>query len=174
MARKRMLSPEMYTSGTVATWPIPTRWTWGGLLCYLDDYGYGEDSPALVKAAIWPRDDTYTARKVAADLERITASGTLCRFVCCGRELMHAPGWDDWQNVPHAAKFRLCPCPLHDRPAHEEHTKSSRDSHEVLSLGLKGVKGNEKGLRPGDDCEHGIDRHASCPDCPSSLRVVRS
>lgn len=162
-----MLSPEMFTSGSVSAWPAATRWTWAGLLCYLDDYGYGEDSAALVKASVWPRDDTYTAKKVAADLDRIAANGTVCRFSCCERPQLHAPGWDDWQKVPHPGKPRWCPCPSHAREAHEFHLSTSRDSHEGLTPNVVEVNRDQ---RSSSDCAHGVDRHASCTQCVRASR----
>jgi hypothetical protein len=112
MARKRMLSPEMFTSATVCALPVPTRWTWAGMLCYLDDYGKGEDSPELVKAAVWPRDSGYTAKKVAVDIGRLVDVGALCRYECCGKPQIHAPSWSGWQKVSHPTDTKLCPCPL--------------------------------------------------------------
>ena len=126
MARKRMIDPQMFTSATVCSWKQPgTRWTWAGLLCYLDDYGYGEDSALLIKAAVWPRDDFYTVRKISGDIDLIAASGTLCRFTCCGKPQLHVPKWADWQSISHPARFRLCPCPEHSGAAAKEHRKDS-------------------------------------------------
>lgn len=133
MARKRMLSPEMFTSRTVTAWPVPTRWTWAGLLCYLDNYGYGEDDAALVKSSVWPRDE-YSAKKVAVDLDRIAADGALCRFVCCGREFMHAPRFDRHQKLSHKGDRRHCPCPKHERGIREGHARDSGSSTERFSL----------------------------------------
>lgn len=134
MARKRMLSPEVFTSRTVTAWPVPTRWTWIGLLCYLDDYGYGDDSAALLKASAWPLDD-YTPEQVADDLARFVEAGSVCRFTCCDKPQIHAPKWTEWQTVQHPSKQpRFCVCPRHSRHAHETHMTVSRTHHETLSL----------------------------------------
>ena len=45
MARKRMLSPEFFTSGPVAELPISAVVTFAGLWCYFDDYGRGGRPP---------------------------------------------------------------------------------------------------------------------------------
>jgi hypothetical protein len=135
MARKRMLSPEMFTSRSVNALPVATRWTWAGLLCYLDDYGYGEDEPALVKADVWPRDDSYTTQQVAGDLDQLTEAGNLCRFVCCDKPQIHAPKWTDYQKVQHPSlQPRFCVCPQHSRNSHETHLRVSRARHESLAL----------------------------------------
>lgn len=128
MRRKRLVSPEMFTSLAVAAWPTPTRWTWVGLLCYLDDHGYGIDNASLIKASVWPLDDTYTAKKVAADLDRIGATGSVCRFSCCGRSQLHAPEWTKWQKVPHPKDTNCCPCPDHAPDAAHLHADFMRAS----------------------------------------------
>lgn len=140
MARKRMLSPEMFTSRTVTAWPIGTRWTFVGLICYLDNYGYGPDDASLVKAAVWPRDDKYTATKVAADLNLIAGSGALCRFVCCDLEWMHSPRFDNWQKLAHPGIRRHCPCPVHEPKIREGHAKDSRKLREGFSLIEKNIE----------------------------------
>lgn len=138
MARKRMIDPAMFSSSTVSAWAPATRWTWAGLFCYLDNYGYGDDSAALVRASVWPRDDLgwpYTVEQVAADLDTFTASdGALCRFVCCGKPTIHIPKWREWQSLPHPGLPRFCVCPHHTRSSHEEHLKVSRNRHETFRL----------------------------------------
>jgi hypothetical protein len=131
MARKRMLSPDMFTSETISSQPIPTRWTWAGLLTYLDDYGRGKDNAALVKAAVWPLDDAYTSKKVAADLDRLEQVGSLCRYTCCGSRQLHAPNWETFQKVSHKTDSKVCPCPEHDRNLHEEHRRDSGDAPDL-------------------------------------------
>lgn len=125
MARKRMLSPSMFTSETIGTLPIPTRWTWAGLLTYLDDYGRGKDNASLIKAAVWPLDDTYNSKKVSADLERLQLVGSICRYECCGSKQLHSPKWGTFQKVSHPTDSTLCPCPEHDGEIHEAHRIAS-------------------------------------------------
>lgn len=144
MARKRMLSPEMFTSRSVTAHDVSTRWTWAGLLCYLDDYGYGEDSADLVKASVWPRDGFYTVEMVEADLVNLTSGESLCRFTCCDKPQVHATNWKQWQKVPHPGQARFCVCPDHSTEAHENHTKASRERHENLSL--KEVSSSQRSL----------------------------
>lgn len=161
MARKRMLSPEMFSSRSVCSWPIPTRWTWAGLLTYLDDYGYGEDSAALVCSAVYPRDD-YTTKKLAADLDKIAESDTLCRFVCCDKNQMHAPKWTEWQTVAHPGKFRFCPCPKHAVDAHEEHLRDSRNPHEDFNPNVVEVNSDQRSSS--DETSIPLHPFANCPD----------
>jgi hypothetical protein len=170
MPRKRMVDPAMFTSESVAALPVATRWTWVGLLCYLDDTGRGKDNPALVRAAVWPLDESYTVRKVRTDLDRLVAGGQVCRYVCCSSSQIHSPTWTDWQKISHPTPTKLCPCPHHERDAHRLHTPESlrRDSGAAPP---SAVEVSEEKSSSGD-CAHGVDRHASCSRCASGLRVI--
>lgn len=167
MARKRMLPPEMFTSATVSSWPVQTRWTWAGMSCYLDDYGYGEDSPALVKAAVWPRDSNYTERKVKTDIDRIVAAGSLCRFVCCSKPQLHATSWSTWQKPSHPTPTRMCPCPTHSPDAsrihQEEFAKSSGAApHSVVKASSEERSSGDESddQPPSGSSDHAADK---CP-----------
>lgn len=114
MARKRMLSPEFFTSGPVASIPVTAMITFAGLWCYLDDYGRGEDNADLVKAAVWPRRPAHTVRKVAADLDAIHAARLMCRYQSAGVKLIHVPSWNEHQKISHRTDSKLPPCPDHE------------------------------------------------------------
>ena len=101
MARKRMLSPEFFSSAPVNRLPIPAMITFAGLWCYLDDYGRGEDDAALVKAVVWPRRRSQTEAKVAADLDAIEGERLTCRYEASGERLIHIPSWDEHQKISH-------------------------------------------------------------------------
>jgi hypothetical protein len=115
MARIRSVKPEMRRSLTVSAWPIPVRWTFVGLLGYLDDYGRGLDEVRLVKAELYPLDDDMTARRVDQHLDLI-ATGPLCRYKAAGQSYIHIPSWEEHQRVSHPSPSRIPPCPLHDSP----------------------------------------------------------
>ena len=64
MARMRMAKPDMRKSLTVSSWPVVVRWTFVGLLGYVDDYGRGVDELRLLKAELYPLDDDVTLKKI--------------------------------------------------------------------------------------------------------------
>lgn len=177
MARKRMVDPGMFTSETVAALPISARWTWVGLLCYLDDTGRGKDNPALVKASVWPLDESYTARKVAADIEKLVTNGSLCRFECCGQSFLHAPRWTEWQKISHPTPTKLCPCAGHEPKAHRLHRTEfgiSQDGfgrgsgaapRNVVEVSLEKGSSSETDQADAGPCPHGHLSPRLCADC---------
>lgn len=121
--RIRTVKPELFTSAVVSSWPRDVRWTLAGLYCYLDDHGYGEDDPRLIVAAVYPRDDQMTAKKLEAHLALMAIStGPLCRFEADnGTKLMHVIEWkvkgsDYFQQINKPSKSRIEPCPKHEAP----------------------------------------------------------
>lgn len=172
-----MVDPAMFTSETVAALPVSTRWTWVGLLCYLDDTGRGRDNAALVKASVWPLDDSYTARKVAADLDKLVNAGSLCRYECCDSSQFHAPRWVEWQKISHPTSTKLCPCAGHEPKAHRLHRSelgippegfangSGSSPRSVVEVNL--VEGSSSGSDQADagPCPHGHLSPRLCADC---------
>lgn len=130
MARKRMMSPEFFSSAPVNRLPIPAAMTFAGLWCYFDDYGRGEDDPALVRAAVWPRRKAQTEAKVAADLAAIAAEGLICRYESGGVPLIHSPSWDEHQKISHKTPSRLPPCEEHEPDEYATYLRQRGDGRD--------------------------------------------
>lgn len=140
MARIRSIKPELRTSLTAAEWPREVRYFWVLLWGYLDDHGYGQDEPRIIKGDCFPMDDDLTAGDIDKWLDLIAAAGSLCRF--CGpdgRRYLHAPKWPDHQRPQHPAvpKFPACNS-SHEtfmNGSHESFMRGSGDSHETAFSG---------------------------------------
>lgn len=127
MARKRMLSPDFFTSGPVSALPVTAMITFCGLWCYLDDYGRGEDDAALIKATIWPRRRTHTEGKVVADLDAIDGQHLICRYTVGGVSFLHIPSWTEHQKISHPTPSRIPPCLTHEQAIFEFWANNSGD-----------------------------------------------
>src|SRR5690348_15360879 len=115
MARIRSVKPEMRRSLTVCSWPIPVRWTFVGLLGYVDDYGRGLDDLRLIKAELYPLDDSMGTRRIDQHLRTIIDRGPLCRYIVAGQRYLHVTSWSEHQRVSHPTPSRIPPCPQHDK-----------------------------------------------------------
>lgn len=116
MARIRSVKPEMRRSLTVCSWPIPVRWTFVGLLGYLDDYGRGLDDLRLIKAELYPLDDALGTRRIDAHLRAMIDRGPLCRYEVAGQRYLHIVSWAEHQRVSHPTASRIPACPIHEKP----------------------------------------------------------
>lgn len=152
MPRKRMLSPEFFSSGPVNRLPVTAMLTFAGLWCYLDDFGRGEDEAALIKAAVWPRRRAHTEKKVAWDIDAIVAEDLACRYEgdvinshgtvtspprACGQPLIHIPSWSEHQKISHPTPSKLMPCPIHDTQLHTVWLRERRRIPETLANGSR-------------------------------------
>jgi len=117
MARKRMVSPELLTSITVASLPIAARYAFVSLWMYLDDEGRGKDNADLIRAHTWPLDPNYNVRKVATDLRLMEERGLVCRYEVDGCGYLHSPTWTEHQTINRPTRSKLPPCKEHSPEA---------------------------------------------------------
>lgn len=111
MARIRSIKPTFFTSISNSELPIPTRLTFIGLWTYVDDDGRGVDDPRLIKAAVWPLDESYTAKKIEADLVRLEKADKLERYVVDGRRYLRVRAFGDHQVINRPQPSKLPPSP---------------------------------------------------------------
>lgn len=168
----RSIKPEMFRSLTVSGWPVPVRWTFAGLLTYLDDEGRGADDARLIKAEIYPLDDDMTARKVEQHLSTVVASGPLCRYEIGGRRYLHITSWSEHQRINRATKSKHPHCPLHEPslngspPPHGGRSEDSPSTHD------RGSEGSHPRAQAGAPAEHGAREQGSKGARESATRVV--
>lgn len=119
MARKRMVSPEFFTSRPLNLLPVQTMVTFAGLWCYVDDMGRGEDDTVMIKAAIWARRRGVTEARVETDLAALDQSMLVCRYGVAGYALLHVINWSEHQKINHPTESKLPPCHHHEPAAWE-------------------------------------------------------
>jgi hypothetical protein len=138
MARIRTIKPAFFSSLSNADLPVGTRLTWIGLWTYVDDKGRGVDDARLVKAAVWPLDDSYTTKKVEADLVKLEKAGKIGRYIHDGQRYLAVVKWRDHQRIDKPQRSTLPPAPWEPKSGNDPGT-GQEDS------------GNVPGTPPPDD-----------------------
>lgn len=143
MARIRSVKPELRTSLTAAQWPREVRYFWVLLWGYLDDHGYGQDEPRIIKGDCFPLDDDLNASDIDKWLDLFAASGSLCRYRGPdGRRYLHAINWPEHQRPQHPALPRFPACrSSHEtlmNGSHEADMRVAGESHETNSGTIPG------------------------------------
>lgn len=178
MARKRMLSPDFFTSPSLAALPLTVRHTFEGLWVYCDDEGRGKDVPALVKAAVWPLDKA-TPKQIDAWIDQLAESRKICRYTIDGEGFLHVINWTEHQKPSHPAKSVIPPCLVHElgSGSRESLASLSRISREALSAIQFSSGEGSSGDAGGHDLErchlHPQERASSCRGCAAD-RIAAS
>ena len=126
MGRIRSIKPTVFSSRTVAGWPIDVRWTFVGLWTYVDDDGPGGDAPRRIKAEVRPRHDRITPAKVIRHMQRIVIDGPLCRYDVDGKRYLHIVHWHEHQRINRPRRSTLPPCPVHEKET--QHDEADRET----------------------------------------------
>jgi hypothetical protein len=118
MARIRSIKPEFFTSLTIAELPLSARLTFIGLWTYVDDNGVGPADARLIRAAVWPLEETPDIlQRTREDLQRLHAALLVTLFEARGKPLVVVNGWTEHQKVSHPRKPRFpTPDELPQRP----------------------------------------------------------
>lgn len=153
MSRIRTIKPSFFHDLGMGGLPIPTRLTYVGLWTYSDDAGRAVDDARLVKAEIWPLDDTYTTKKVDKDLELLAATGRICRYEHAGRRYFHIIRWKHQRiNRPQPSLIPPCPNAEHAVIVQGAFSESAVNGHGTITeesvLEGKGREGKGTPLPP--------------------------
>jgi len=153
MARIRTVKPSFFTSLTIAELSVAARLTFIGLWTHCDDEGRCLDDPRLIKAALWPLDDSVTPQKVSGYVDEVALAGLVSRYTVGDRAYIQVNGWDEHQRINRAMPS---PIPAPDEDSLSAHGGLTEDS----LLERKGKEG--KGV-----CAHARSR-------PTSIRPPTS
>lgn len=108
MARIRTIKPDFFTSLTIADLPLSTRLTFIGLWCYVDDNGVGIDEARLIRASVWPLDESpEILQRTREDLRRLQEALLVTRYTVSGRPLLAIKSWSEHQKISHPGKPRF-------------------------------------------------------------------
>lgn len=153
MSRIRTIKPSFFRSLTIADLPVPTRLTFVGLWTYVDDDGRGVDDARLIKAELWPLDDTYSVKKVEADLQRIEKANLIERYDVDSKRFLRVRSWIEHQHI--------------NRPSPSNHPPSPEESLNNHGGSMDRSLPEGKGIRKGKERKTGRD---SSLNEPSGLR----
>jgi hypothetical protein len=138
VARIRTIKPEFFTSLTIADLTPEQRLTFIGLWTHVDDEGRCVDDARLIKAAVWPLDDR-TSADIEADLQALSESSLITRYILNRKRYMAVTGWSEHQRINRPTPSKLPhpelgesvapePATCGDEPSPSTHTQLTEDS----------------------------------------------
>lgn len=99
MARKRMISPEIWASSSFAELSDFAKIVFIGLISNADDEGKGEADPALLKSTLFPRDEKKRAADVKSALSEIARSTSTLFYSVEGKNYYVLIKWKVYQKL---------------------------------------------------------------------------
>jgi hypothetical protein len=156
MPRIRTIKPDLWQDEAIGEISLEARLTFVGLITQADDHGRLKGSPKLVKAWVFPYDET-PLRKVSEWLRELHESGLIICFKVEGRDFIELPSWKKHQRVSHPTDSAL--------PSHSEADSTVTPEH---SGGFR--KPPEEPCREGKGREgRGGEREADSSGKPSEF-----
>lgn len=99
MARKRMISPEIWESSSFAELSDFAKIVFIGLISNADDAGKGEANAALLKSKLFPRDEKKRVADVKSALSEIARSTSTLFYSVEGHDYYVLTTWKRWQKL---------------------------------------------------------------------------
>lgn len=99
MARKRMLSPEIWENEDVSEMSVLARLLFIGMISNADDYGKGKANPRLLKSKVFTFDDGITTDDVKDCLKEIAVHTSTVFYQNESNVYYQLVSWSDWQTV---------------------------------------------------------------------------
>ncbi len=106
MARKRMISPEIWASSSFAALSDFAKIVFIGLISNADDEGKGEADPAMLKSTLFPRDEKKRAADVKSALSQIARSTSTLFYSVEGKDYYALTKWKTWQKLDRPTPYR--------------------------------------------------------------------
>lgn len=132
MARKRMISPEIWESSSFAELTDFAKLVFIGLISNADDEGKGEADAALLKSKLFPRDEKKRAADVKSALSEIARSTSTLFYSVEGHDYYALTTWRRWQKLDRPTPSKI-PDPsqeqsMGERGSYTQNQKSDESS----------------------------------------------
>lgn len=111
MARKRMLSPEIWESESFSSLSDFQKIVFIGLISLADDEGRGKANPSFIKSTLFPYDENRRVAEVKSALSQIARCTSTQFYNVNGSEYYFLTSWKKWQKIDKPSKSKLPPPP---------------------------------------------------------------
>src|SRR5262252_4687486 len=91
MARYRTIKPELFADEKLTECTVDARFTFVGLLPFVDDMGRRQYHPRRIKSEVFPGDDDITANVVDACVQELAKAGVVELYSVDGKRYLRIP-----------------------------------------------------------------------------------
>lgn len=107
MARRRVISPQIWQSEDFSNLSLLARLTFIGLFSNADDEGRGHAKAGYVKSTVFPYDDGMRVSDIDKALSEIASNVSVTFYAHDGKEYYSLDNWSEWQKVERATPSKL-------------------------------------------------------------------
>lgn len=112
MARKRMISPDIWESQNFSALSDLAKIVFISLFSHADDEGRGKADPSFVKNTTFPYDENRRVADIKSALSEIARSMSVQFYSVNGIEYFFMKNWGRWQKVEKPSPSKLPPPPI--------------------------------------------------------------
>lgn len=112
MARKRMLSPDIWESETFSSLSDLEKIVFIGLISLSDDEGRGKANPSYIKSTLFPYDEGRRVADIKSALSKIARCMSTQFYSVNGNDYYVLTNWNKWQKIDRPTKSKLPPPPM--------------------------------------------------------------
>ncbi len=109
MARKRMISPEIWDSENFSKLSILARLVFIGMFSNADDEGRGKAKAAFLKSKLFPYDESMRVADVESALDEVAENMSVTMYSHDGNEYYSFDNWKKWQRVDKPSPSNIIP-----------------------------------------------------------------
>lgn len=109
MARKRMISPEIWESQNFSALSDLAKIVFISLFSHADDEGRGKAEPAFIKNTTFPYDENRRVADIKQALSEIALRMSVQFYSVNGIEYYFMKSWERWQKIDKPSQSKLPP-----------------------------------------------------------------
>ncbi len=140
MARKRMLSPDIWESESFSSLSDLARLVFIGLISLSDDEGRGKANPSYIKSMLFPYDEGRRVADIKSALLEIARCMSVQFYSINGNDYYALTNWEKWQTINRPTKSKIPSPPMSGEGGtiskneeNEKLTEHSLNTHGVLT-----------------------------------------
>lgn len=107
MARKRMISPEIWQSNSFSALADFSKLIFIGLFSQADDEGYGKAKPSYIRSVLFPNDEDKRIADIENALSEIAQTMSVIFYEVGGYAYYRLTNWLSWQKVDKPSASRI-------------------------------------------------------------------
>lgn len=146
MARKRMISPEIWESSSFSKLSDFAKLVFIGLISQADDEGKGKASPNIIRSKLFPDGEEKRVTDIKKALSEIALRMSITFYEVEGDSFYILTNWHSWQKIDRPTPSKIPNPPQSERTVGERGRTTQNQDFEIYSTNTR--RGLDEGSSP--------------------------